>query len=96
MLPINKVKDIISRHKELEKILSQTNIDRNNYVKNSKEYSSIGDIIDDVKKYLKMIINKEESEKILNDKSTDKELREMAELELEDIKTKISFLAKSS
>ena len=58
MLPINKVKDIISRHKELEKILSQTNIDRNNYVKNSKEYSSIGDIIDDVKKYLKMIINK--------------------------------------
>ena len=89
MLPINKVKDIISRHKELEKILSQTNIDRNNYVKNSKEYSSIGDIIDDVKKYLKMIINKEESEKILNDKSTDKELREMAELELEDIKKKI-------
>ena len=89
MLPINKVKDIISRHEELEKTLSQTNIDRNNYVKNSKEYSSIGDIIDDVKKYLKMIINKEESEKILNDKSTDKELREMAELELEDIKKKI-------
>ena len=36
MLPINKVKDIISRYQELEKILSQSNIDKNTYVKNSK------------------------------------------------------------
>ena len=33
MLPINKVKDIISRYQELEKILSQSNIDKNTYVK---------------------------------------------------------------
>jgi len=89
MLPINKVKDIISRYQELEKILSQTNIDKNTYVKNSKEYSSIGDIIEDVRAYLTIISNKEESEKILSDKFADKELKEMAELELEDTKKKI-------
>ena len=90
MLPINKVKDIISRYQELEKILSQTNIDKNTYVKNSKEYSSIGDIIEDVRAYLTIISNKEESEKILSDKFADKELKEMAELELEDTKKKLS------
>ena len=89
MLPINKVKDIISRYQELEKILSQSNIDKNTYVKNSKEYSSIGDIIKDVRAYLTIISNREESEKILSDKSADKELKEMAELELEDTKKKI-------
>jgi peptide chain release factor 1 len=89
MLPINKVKGIISRYETLEKTLSQTDIDKNTYVKNSKEYSSIGDIIIDVKNYIKMVEDKEGSEKILEDKSADKELKEMAELELNEIKEKI-------
>ena len=89
MLPINKVKEIISRYETLEKTLSQTDIDKNTYVKNSKEYSSIGDIILDVKNYIKMVEDKEGSEKILEDKSADKELKEMAELELNEIKEKI-------
>ena len=92
MLPINKVKEIISRYETLEKTLSQTDIDKNTYVKNSKEYSSIGDIIIDVKNYIKMVEDKKGSEKILEDKSADKELKEMAELELNEIKEKISEL----
>ena len=89
MLPINKVKEIVSRYETLEKTLSQSDIDKNTYVKNSKEYSSIGDIIVDIKSYIKMIEDKEGSEKILQDKSADKELKEMAELELLEIKEKI-------
>ena len=92
MLPINKVKEIISRYETLEKTLSQTDIDKNTYVKNSKEYSSIGDIIIEVKNYIKMVEDKEGSEKILEDKSADKELKEMAELELNEIKEKIGEL----
>lgn len=92
MLPINKVKGIISRYETLEKTLSQTDIDKNTYVKNSKEYSSIGDIIIDVKNYIKMVEDKEGSEKILEDESADKELKEMAELELNEIKEKIGEL----
>ena len=89
MLPINKVKEIVSRYETLEKTLSQSDIDKNTYVKNSKEYASIGDIIVDVKLYIKMVEDKEGSEKILQDKSADKELKEMAELELLEIKEKI-------
>ncbi|MDC0435734.1 peptide chain release factor 1 [Pelagibacteraceae bacterium] len=89
MLPINKVKEIVSRYETLEKTLSQSDIDKNTYVKNSKEYASIGDIIVDVKSYIKMVEDKEGSEKILQDKFADKELKEMAELELLEIKEKI-------
>ncbi len=88
MLPINKVKEIITRYEVLEKSLSQSDIDKNTYVKNSKEYASIGDIIEDVKSYLQIIEDKKSSEKILEDKSEDKELKEMAELELSEIKSK--------
>ncbi|MAK12150.1 MAG: peptide chain release factor 1 [Candidatus Pelagibacter sp.] len=89
MLPINKVREIVVRYETLEKALSQTNIDKSTYVKNSKEYSSIGDIIEEVKIYLKMLENKNDSEQILMDKSIDKELKEMAEIELEDMKSKM-------
>ena len=89
MLPINKVKEILSRYEVLEKTLSQSGIDKNTYVKNSKEYASIGDIIDDVKLYIKIINDQKSSEKILEDKSAEKELREMAEQELNEIKNKI-------
>ena len=92
MLPISKVKEIISRYETLEKTLSQTDIDKNTYVKNSKEYSLIGDIISDVKIYIKLMSDKEESEKILEDKTSDKDLRNMAEQELEEIKIEIDNL----
>jgi len=92
MLPINKVKEIVVRYESLEKALSQTDIDKNTYVKNSKEYSSIGDIISEVKAYIKSIEDKEESEKIIQDKSADKELKEMAELEIQEINEKIEDL----
>ena len=52
----------------------------------------LGDIIIDVKNYIKMVEDKEGSEKILEDKSADKELKEMAELELNEIKEKIGEL----
>ena len=92
MLPINKVKEIVVRYESLEKALSQTDIDKNTYVKNSKEYSSIGDIISEVKAYIKSIEDKEASEKIIQDKSADKELKEMAELEIQEINEKIEDL----
>ncbi len=49
MLPINKVKEIVTKYETLEKSLSEVNIDKKTYVQNSKEYSSIGEIIVDVK-----------------------------------------------
>ena len=45
MVPIDKVRDIISRHNELEKELSSGSIDSKLYAKKSKEYSNLGTII---------------------------------------------------
>jgi len=94
MLPINKVKEIVTKYETLEKSLSEVNIDKKTYVQNSKEYSSIGEIIVDVKAYIKLVDDKESSKKILEDSSSDKELKEMAEMELKEIKTKEEDLEK--
>ena len=45
MIPIQKVKDIISKHDNLEKELSSGKVDPKLFAKKSKEYSSLGSII---------------------------------------------------
>ena len=52
MIPINKVKDIISKHDSLEKELSSGEIDKNKYAEISKEYSDLNDVIKQAKEYL--------------------------------------------
>ena len=52
MVPINKVKDIITKHDSLEKELSSGNIDPKLFVKKSKEYSSLGGIIKIAREYV--------------------------------------------
>ena len=51
MVPIDKVKDIITKHNILEKELSSGNIDSKLFAKKSKEYSSLGEIINIAKEY---------------------------------------------
>ncbi len=52
MIPIQKVKDIISKHSNLEKELSSGSIDPKIFAKKSKEYSNLGSIIETAKKYI--------------------------------------------
>ena len=61
MIPLQKVKDIIDKHKNLEKELSSSNLDPKLLAKKSKEYSNIGSIISVAKKYVNF-----ENEKKLN------------------------------
>jgi len=88
MISIEKLKNIVSRYNELEASLSKTDVDKKEFVKNSKEYSSLGEIIETAKNYIKLIEDKDNLKKILEDKNSDKELKEMAELDLEDIKVR--------
>ena len=46
MIPLEKVKTIISSYQNLEKELASSNIDKKDFVKKSKEYSRIGEIIE--------------------------------------------------
>jgi len=82
MIPITKVKLIVDTYKNLEKELSSGNIDKKEFVKKSKEYSSIGEVINQAKGYLGFEKEKRELEKIIEDKESDKEMIQLAKKEL--------------
>ena len=73
------------KHLTLEKELSSGEIDKKLFAEKSKEYSDINEIIDTAKKYISFEKNKKELEKILNDKTSDDELKRMADAELIDL-----------
>ena len=52
MVPIEKVRDIITKYENLEKELSSGKIDPKLFAKKSKEYSSLGEIIITAKKFV--------------------------------------------
>ena len=82
MIPIHRVKQIIDTHKTLEKELASGNVDKKELVKKSKEYSSIGEVINEARNYLSFNKEKEELEKIVNDVKNDKEMIQLAKNEL--------------
>ena len=86
MIPLEKLQNIFNRYNELENSLSKTDIDKKEFVKNSKEYSSTGEVIETVKKYIQLYKDKDDLKKILEDKNSDKEIREMADSDLQLIK----------
>ena len=52
MLPLDKVRDLISKHNSLEKDLSSGSIDKKKYAEKSKEYSDLNEIINEANEYL--------------------------------------------
>ena len=103
MIPLNKVKDLISRHVSLEAELSSGKIDKKKFAEKSKEYSDLNNIVKEAKAYSNYENEKNELEKIINDKNSDSEMKELAELELKKLskdkeinekKNKIIFITK--
>ena len=82
MIPIKKVEQLIDKHRSLEKELSSGNIDKKNFAIKSKEYSSLGEIIQCAQEYLNFKNQKKELDKIINEQNTDKEMNELAQSEL--------------
>ena len=82
MIPIEKVKLIISKYENLEKELASGNIDKKDIVKKSKEYSSIGEVINSAKGYVSFEKERDELTKIIEDKNSDKEMVQLAKNEL--------------
>ena len=85
MVHINKVKDIINKHINLEKELSDGNIDPKSYAKKSKEYSNLGNIIETAKLFVKFESEKKDLENIVKDKSNDPEMIDLAEKDLSEL-----------
>jgi len=85
MVPIKKVEDLIKKHSNLEKELSSGNVDKKLFAEKSKEYSDLNEIIEETKDYISFEKNKNDLEKIINDSSSDKEIKEIAYIELQEI-----------
>ena len=85
MIPIDKVRDLILRHSLLEKELSSTEINKKKFAEKSKEYSDINEVIKEAKEYTSFDSNQKDLEKIINDKNSDREMKELANLELNEL-----------
>ena len=85
MIPEKTIEELISRHTSLEKDLASGKIDKKHFAEKSKEYSDLNEIVESAKKYSSYVNDKDELEKILNDKNSDEELIKMAQVELSDL-----------
>jgi len=86
MLPISKVQNLILKHAQLEKELSSGEIDKKNIAEKSKEYSDLNEIIKEANAYKDFETNKKDLDKIINDSNSDKDIKELALAELEELK----------
>tara|TARA_Y100001970_G_scaffold258910_1_gene339325 strand:- start:310 stop:1173 length:864 start_codon:yes stop_codon:yes gene_type:complete len=94
MIPLEKVKNIIDKHSKLESDLSSTNIDKKKFAEMSKQYADLSEVVDDAKFYTSFEIEKKDLEKIINDKSSDKDMIELANSELSALISKIEKVKK--
>ena len=88
MIPLDKVRDLISKHKILENELSSGKIDKKKFAEKSKEYSDLNDIINQAKQYISYEKEKIDLEKIINDTNSDEEFLNMASKELKELRKK--------
>ena len=85
MIPLEKVKLIVNTYENLEKELASSNIDKKDFVKKSKEYSSIGEVINTARAYINFQKEKEDLSKIIEEKNNDEEMIQLAENELKEL-----------
>ena len=86
MIPVEKVREIISKHEVLEKELSSNKVDKKNFARISKEYSDLNEILICAKGFLNFYETEKDLEKIINDSSSEEEMRELAKIELDELK----------
>ena len=86
MIPVEKVREIISKHEVLEKELSSNKVDKKNFARISKEYSDLNEILICAKEFLNFNETEKDLEKIINDSSSEEEMRELAKIELDELK----------
>ena len=85
MVPLSKVQDLIAKHSKLEKELSSKEIDKKSFAEKSKEYSDLSEIIKAAVSYFNFQKNKDELENLINDNDTDKEMKDLAISELNEL-----------
>ncbi len=88
MIPAEKVREIIKKHEILEKELSSGAIEKKLFASKSKEYSELNAIINFAKDYLIFDKTRDDLKKIIDDENNDKEMVELAKIELNELEAK--------
>ena len=86
---LKKLSEVSSRFEEIESLLSKHGVteDQENYINLTKEYSEISPIVQSYKELISVQMGISEAETMQND--SDAELRELAQLELIELKEKL-------
>ncbi|HJL95976.1 MAG TPA: peptide chain release factor 1 [SAR86 cluster bacterium] len=89
---LSKLSEVSERYLEIENLLSQPDITSNqeNYIRLSKEYSELSPIVKAFKEYEQSESSLDEARQLVKD--GDPDIREMAEIEIEDLTTSIQAL----
>ena len=81
MIPLKKIREIISQHKKIEQSLSSGTIDKKDFAKKSKEYSDLNEIIKNAKEYENFSTIKRDLEIIINDNKNEIDIKNLAKNE---------------
>ena len=95
MLPQQKVQNLINRHLVLEKQLSSGEVDKKNYAEISKEYSDLNDIVKYAKEYLSYQKDTEDLNNIINDKNSDKEMKDLQSVNFKNLRIILMLMKKN-
>ena len=85
MVPLEKVKDIVTQYETLEKELSSGSTDPKLFAKKSKEYSRLGRIISIARQFVNFEGEKKDLENMVQDKKNDQEMIDLAQKDLNEL-----------
>lgn len=85
-----KLESVVAKYEELTRLLSDPEVHANqqDFMRYSKEQSDISEIVEKYREYLEVDKGIAEAEEIINDKKSDADFRELAQVELADFKAK--------
>ncbi|MBO9630639.1 peptide chain release factor 1 [Shinella sp. WSJ-2] len=92
-LPVEKMRELERRFGEIEARMS-AGPDSETYVRLASEYSELQPVVTKIREYQKVDGEIADLEALLNDKTTDREMRDLAEMELPDLKERLEGLEK--
>jgi peptide chain release factor 1 len=92
-LPVEKMRELERRFGEIEARMSAGPA-ADVYVKLASEYSELEPVVKKIRDYEKAVSEAADLEALLADKTTDKDMRDLAEMELPEVESRISELEK--
>ncbi|HPF46980.1 MAG: peptide chain release factor 1 [Alphaproteobacteria bacterium] len=93
MIPRERLDQFIIRHEELEHLMSGgESLSSDEFVKISKEYSDLTPVVKKTKDYLSALSEMQDLREMIASQETDKEMRDLAEMELQELKDKLPEL----